>query len=333
PVAVGDVLQGAVVAQDLALVVAHGAHREPHPDDGAVEPAHPRLEALRRAGADERLLPAAAVLGVLIEVADVGLEQRLKVGKPEDLHQRAVGVEHDARRGGAVEADGHAFEQTVVPLLRFAERALRQFALGDVGDDGEGAHEPPLGVEQPARHQESGDATAVAGDRLDLVLGVVALAAAVEFRLQTLTVGVVEELGTAPPQHLVDRVAQHRGEALVDVDQPSLGVAEPEAVRQAVDDQADNIVVLHPTSLWCCYVHHREYGIQTWLEKTDSFGTRGLYRFWREEISVRLLASRLWSTSQQICPSFDKLSRHQPAVKTAGRAPGASSQDAAWVPG
>ena len=193
----------------------------------------------------------------------MGLEQRLNVGKPEDFHQRAVGVEHDARRGGAVEADGHVLEQAVVARLRFEQGAFRPLALGDVGDDGIGAHEAAFGVEQAARHLERGDAVAVAGDRLDLVAGVVALAAAAEFQLQPLPVGAVEEVGARPPHDLLTAVAEHRAEAVVDVDQPALGVADPEAVRKTVDDQAIDLVVLHPIPCRSGVVLHHEYGIQT----------------------------------------------------------------------
>ena len=160
--AVGDVLEHPLVAQDRAVLTGHGAGGEADPDDRAVEAAHRRLEALDRPGALHPPLPAAAVLRIEVDVADVGLEQRGEVRIAEDAHQRRVGLQHPSRRRGAVEPHRHPFEQAVVELLRIAQRGLGALALGDVARVG-AVVLPPFVGEVVERHL-GGEPAAVLAD-------------------------------------------------------------------------------------------------------------------------------------------------------------------------
>src|SRR6266545_3575380 len=71
-----------------------------------------------------RVTPAASlavaartVLRIDVQRGGVDTEQRLPVGKSQDLHHGGVDVDHLAARRGSVDADRHALDEAAVPLL------------------------------------------------------------------------------------------------------------------------------------------------------------------------------------------------------------------------
>ncbi len=130
PLAIGDVLEGALVADDLAARVADRPRRVPDPDRGAVLAPHLDLEAADEAVPLDQLPPALAGFRVHVAVDDVRSEECLPVREGEHPDERPVPIEELSVGGNPVQPDGNLAVEGPVAGLRLLHRPPGPRALG-----------------------------------------------------------------------------------------------------------------------------------------------------------------------------------------------------------